>query len=55
MDKLAIVVPCYNEQEVLPLTFRCLSDQLCGLISQQRISADSIIIYADDGSRDNTW
>lgn len=55
MDRLAIVVPCFNEQEVLPLTFRCLSDQLNGLIAQQKISADSVIIYVDDGSRDNTW
>ncbi len=55
MDKLAIVVPCFNEQEVLPLTFRCLSDQLYGLIAQQKISADSIIIYVDDGSQDSTW
>ncbi|MBP3691693.1 MAG: glycosyltransferase family 2 protein [Clostridia bacterium] len=55
MDKLAIVVPCYNEQEVLPLTFRCLSEQLLTLIAQQKIAADSVVIYVDDGSRDNTW
>lgn len=55
MNKLAIVVPCYNEQEVLPLTFRCLSEQLLTLIAQQKIAADSVVIYVDDGSRDNTW
>jgi len=52
---LYIVVPCYNEQEVLPETSRRLLDKLNSLISQQKIDDRSRILFIDDGSRDNTW
>ena len=53
--KLAIVVPCYNEQEVLPQSLPVLKKVLQHLQSQQQISADSQIVFVDDGSQDQTW
>ena len=53
--RLAIVVPCYNEQEVLPETNRRLLALLTRLQAAGAISADSGVHYVDDGSRDGTW
>jgi len=53
--RLSIVVPCYNEQEVLPETNRRLLALLDRMQSQAMVSADSGIYYVDDGSRDSTW
>lgn len=53
--RLAIVVPCYNEEEVLPETTQRLNELLSQLIASQTISSDSYVLYVDDGSRDNTW
>ncbi|MBU5428484.1 glycosyltransferase family 2 protein [Kineothrix sp. MSJ-39] len=55
MDRLAIVVPCYNEEEMLPLTTKELTDVLSDLITKQKIAPDSYILYVDDGSKDSTW
>jgi len=52
---LAIVVPCYNEQEVLGETNRRLLAVLDSLIAKNRVTAESRIYYVDDGSRDGTW
>jgi len=52
---LSIVVPCYNEEEVLPETVHQLSLVLSGLIQDKLVSADSNILFVDDGSRDKTW
>ena len=52
---LYIVVPCYNEEEVLPETNRRLSDKIKRLISNKVISEASRIMYVNDGSRDKTW
>lgn len=52
---LSIVVPAYNEQEVLPLTIKTLAELLTDMISQGLISDNSYICIVDDGSRDNTW
>ncbi|MDR2941327.1 MAG: glycosyltransferase family 2 protein [Treponema sp.] len=52
---LAIIVPCYNEQEVLPETAKELSGALQQLISEQIIDERSILLFVDDGSSDNTW
>ncbi len=52
---LAIVVPCYNEQEVLPETGRRLLDLLTRLTAAGQISAESAVHFVDDGSRDRTW
>ena len=53
--RLAIVVPCYNEEEVLPETNRRLLALLTRLQELQLASADSSVHYVDDGSRDGTW
>lgn len=52
---LYIVIPCYNEQEVLPITAPIFKDQLSLLVSKEKISADSKILFVNDGSKDNTW
>lgn len=53
--RLAIVVPCYNEEEVLPETNRRLMNLLDKMQSEGLVSADSAVHYVDDGSRDRTW
>lgn len=52
--KLVIVVPCYNEEEVLPETTAQLSRVLDGLRGKKAID-QGIILYVDDGSKDTTW
>lgn len=52
---LSIVVPCYNESEVIKETSRRLISVLEGLIKKEMISPDSFILFVNDGSRDNTW
>lgn len=53
--KLCIVVPCYNEEEVLNETASRLKLKYETLISGGQISADSRIAFVDDGSKDKTW
>jgi glycosyltransferase involved in cell wall biosynthesis len=53
--QLAIVVPCYNEQEVLPETSRRLLGLLARLAGDGLVSAASLVYFVDDGSRDRTW
>lgn len=53
--KLIIVIPCYNEQEVLPVTAPMFLDKLTELISVGKISEDSRVMFVNDGSRDGTW
>jgi len=55
MGRLFCVIPCYNEQEVLPTTSSLLRDKLHKLIEQNKISADSRIVFVNDGSADSTW
>lgn len=55
MEKYFIVVPCYNEEEVLPETFRRLGDELRTLEREGLASPDSRLLFVDDGSRDRTW
>lgn len=52
---LTIVVPCYNEEEVLPETISVLKNELKQLIDINEISNDSKVLFVDDGSRDRTW
>ncbi len=52
---LYIVVPCYNEEQVLPITAPMFLQKLHFLEQQQKISPDSKILFVDDGSKDNTW
>jgi polyisoprenyl-phosphate glycosyltransferase len=53
--KLSVVVPCYNEQEVLPETASRLSKIFDGLIEEGQIHSESRIYFVDDGSTDRTW
>ena len=53
--QVAIVVPCFNEEEALPLTLLSLQKMLQGLIDANKISKNSVICFVDDGSSDNTW
>lgn len=53
--KIAVVVPCYNEEEVLPETARRLLALLGSLVASEMISPDSTLTFVDDGSRDDTW
>src|SRR5512146_1717074 len=55
IPQLAIVVPCFNESEVLPETTRRLAGILEGLIAGGRAAPSSEVVYVDDGSRDGTW
>lgn len=55
MDRLYLVVPCYNEEEVLPETVRRLTDKLRRMEEKGLVSGDSRILLVDDGSRDRTW
>lgn len=52
---LAIVIPCYNEQEVLPETLRRLRQLLTQLVTQGQVDPASRAWLVDDGSRDATW
>ena len=52
---LAIVVPCYNEEEVLPQTNAQLTALLDGMIKEGLAGEGSYILYVNDGSRDHTW
>lgn len=54
-DRLYIVVPCYNEQEVLRETAGRLRKKLGELTAAGIITADSRVLFVDDGSRDDTW
>jgi len=55
MDLLYLVVPCYNEQEVLPETARQLLEKISILVQKKKISPKSRILFVDDGSSDSTW
>lgn len=55
MTNLSIVVPCFNEEAVLPETFVRLTELLDGLVSAGKAAAESRVYFVDDGSRDRTW
>ena len=52
---LYVVVPCYNEEEVLTETTKRLKEKLENLIKDKKISNKSRVMYVNDGSKDNTW
>jgi len=54
-DILYIVVPCYNEEAVLPETSKRLKEKLSGLVAAGKISEKSRVLFVNDGSRDKTW
>ena len=55
MDILYLVIPCYNEEEVLPETSRQLKEKLLSLIEKGEVSEKSRIMFVNDGSKDKTW
>ena len=55
VDTLYIVIPCYNEEAVLPITAPLFKAQLDSMVDAGLISSESRIMFVDDGSRDNTW
>lgn len=55
MIKLAIVSPCYNEEEVLEQSAARLATLFEDLIAKEKISADSFVLFVNDGSKDSTW
>lgn len=52
---LYLVVPCYNEEEILPSTASTLEKKINNLVKKGKISEKSKIMFVDDGSTDNTW
>ena len=54
-DILYIVVPCYNEEEVLHETSKRLKEKMTTLINDRKISDKSRVLFVDDGSKDRTW
>jgi len=52
---LYIVIPCYNEEKVLPITAPMFRDKIAQLTDAGKISPDSRVLFVNDGSRDNTW
>lgn len=54
-EVLYLVIPCYNEEEVLPETTRQLTEKMNDLMARGLIAKESRIVYVNDGSKDNTW
>ena len=55
MKTLYIVIPCYNEEEVIKETTKRLTVKLDDMISKKQIDKDSKIMFVNDGSKDKTW
>lgn len=53
--RLAVIIPCYNEEEVFPETIRQISALLKRLITGRKIAEESYVLFVDDGSKDETW
>ncbi len=52
---LYIVIPCYNEEEVLPITNEIFKNKISELISADKVSSKSRVLFVNDGSKDKTW
>lgn len=52
---LAIIVPCYNEEDVLPITAPLFLKKIQSLIEEGLVAKNSRIVFVDDGSKDDTW
>ena len=55
MDKIAVLIPCYNEEEVLPITSKLFLEKIHQLVSAGKITDDSRVLFVNDGSKDRTW
>lgn len=54
-NKLYLVIPCYNEEAVLPETSKRLKEKMTALIDSEKIDKNSRVVFVNDGSRDETW
>ena len=54
-NRLFVVVPCYNEEEVLPETSKRLAEKMAALIKSGAIAENSRVAFVNDGSKDKTW
>lgn len=54
-SRLVIVIPCYNEEKVLPITAPMFLEEINDLVAKGKISEDSRIMFVNDGSKDTTW
>lgn len=54
-NTLYVIIPCYNEEKVLPITSGLLLSELTRLMETKKISKDSRLLFVDDGSGDDTW
>lgn len=52
---LFVIIPCYNEESVLPITAPMFLEKINSLVAQGKIRSESRILFADDGSQDTTW
>lgn len=55
LPRLAVVLPCYNEEDMLPITFGKVAAFLQDLVDEQLCASDSYLVFIDDGSKDKTW
>lgn len=55
LQVLFLIAPCYNEEAVLPLTYKQFDDKIKQLISERKISDRSRMLFVNDGSTDSTW
>lgn len=55
METLYLVIPCYNEEEMLPITAKALVEKMNRLMNEGKISQESKVMLVDDGSKDKTW
>ena len=53
--RLYMIIPCYNEEKVLPITSEMFLEELNLLITKDKISENSRILFVNDGSKDKTW
>lgn len=54
-NRLYMVIPCYNEEEVLPETAKRLKEKMATLMQNGKIAANSRVLFVNDGSKDGTW
>ena len=52
---LYLVIPCYNEEEMLPITYKAVKEKMETLIKSKKISSSSRVVFVNDGSKDKTW
>ena len=54
-ETMYVVIPCYNEEQMLPITAEALIKKFDELKAEGRIAQNSKVMFVDDGSKDKTW